>query len=464
MTVHSPSKAYDATSSMTAGARLDRLPLSAFHWRLLALIGGGLFLDGFDIYLTGGVLGSLVKSEWSTLARNATFISVTFGGMVVGGWMAGVLGDRFGRRSTYQVNLLIMGLASLAGAAAPSMNWLIAARFFMGLGMGAEIVVGYVTLSEFIPPKQRGRWGAGLMVITNTSMLVSSLCGFLIIPNFGWRWMFIIVGVGALIVWYLRKNMPESPRWLELKGRLEDADVVLGRIEAQVALTHALPAVMPSPQVVVIRRSVMNLLSKDLIPRTIVGAVLMIVQNTVLYGFVSWIPSILVKQGVSVTNSLAFMALMAIGAPLGTLIPSLIADRLGRKRGIIYFSILAMILGAIYPNVQAPMLVALAGFGVVLSVTALFGFSLALYIPEMFPTDLRMRGSGFCNTAGRLATVGTPYLILTIYNQYDLSGVVALMVALLGIQAVVVGLFGIETKSKSLEELSLSTGEVPADA
>ena len=109
-------------TTVSAGARLDRLPVSRLHWRLLGLIGAGLFLDGFDVYLASGLLGALVQSGWSDLAHNAQFISVTFAGMFVGAWLAGVLGDRYGRRFAYQTNLLIFGLASLAGAAAPSMQ------------------------------------------------------------------------------------------------------------------------------------------------------------------------------------------------------------------------------------------------------------------------------------------------------------------------------------------------------
>jgi putative MFS transporter len=149
-------------STVQAGARLDRLPISRFHHRILWLIGGGMFLDSFDIYLAGGVLGALVKSGWSTMHLNAAFLSSTFVGMLLGAFTAGVLGDAKGRKFTYQFNLAIFGIASLAGALAPSMNWLIVCRFFMGLGLGAEIVVGYGSVGEFIPPAVRGRWSAYL--------------------------------------------------------------------------------------------------------------------------------------------------------------------------------------------------------------------------------------------------------------------------------------------------------------
>ena len=129
--------------------------------------------------------------------------------MMIGAWFAGVFRDRYGRRFSYQLNLLIFGLSSLAAAASPSIELLIAARFVMGVGLGAEIVVGYVTLSEFVPPLQRGRWRSALSAITNSALFFSAFGGLLIIPTFGWRWMFVITGIGELGVWYLRRALPE---------------------------------------------------------------------------------------------------------------------------------------------------------------------------------------------------------------------------------------------------------------
>ena len=202
---------------------------------LFGLVAAGMFFDAFEIYLGAGVLAALVQSGWSDLTQNGMFISATFAGMLIGAWSAGVLGDRYGRRFSYQLNLLIFGLASLAAALAPSIDWLITARFVMGVGLGAEIVVGYVILSEFMPPSQRSRWGSALAAITNSALFFSALSGFLIIPSFGWRWMFVVTGAGALSVWRLRRGLPESPRWLEAKGRAAEAESVLAAIEAAVS-------------------------------------------------------------------------------------------------------------------------------------------------------------------------------------------------------------------------------------
>jgi MFS transporter, putative metabolite:H+ symporter len=451
-----------ATATVNAGARLDRLPVSKFHWRVLGLIAAGMFLDAFEIYLAGGVLGALVKSGWSDLGRNAQFISMTFAGMVLGAWFAGVLGDRYGRRFSYQANLLIFGLASFAAAAAPSMTWLIAARFVMGLGLGAEIVVGYVTMTEFVPPQQRAKWGAGLSALTNTALFVSSFAGFLIIPTAGWRWMFVIVGLGALFVWYLRKAMPESPRWLESKGRAVEAEEAMREIETEVAQSRALPPVAElSSSTAAADRSFTVLFSKQLIKRTIVGSVVLVALNTVIYGFVAWVPTFLVKQGMSVVSSLGFTTLMSLGGPVGALIGMWLGDRIGRKRGIIVFCIFAMLLGMLYPYSTDPIFLSTVGFALVTVIYILVAFSFALYVPELFPTEVRMRGAGFCNTVGRTMTIVTPYMVVAIFGAYGIAGVIGLMVAFLAIATLTVAVLGIETKQKPLEAIASHGSDRP---
>src|SRR5205814_3316349 len=176
------------------------------------------------------------------------FISLTFLGMTIGSLVTGFIGDRYGRRFTYQFNLMIFGLASLGAAFAPDMTWLNITRFIMGLGLGAEIVVGYSTLTEFVPPRTRGRWLSMMAFLVVAGFPVTALLGYLIIPAFGWRPMFIIAAVGSLIVWYLRKNLPESPRWLEQQGRTEEAEALMARIESESAGGAPLPPVVVPPQ------------------------------------------------------------------------------------------------------------------------------------------------------------------------------------------------------------------------
>ena len=225
-------------TAVNAGARLDRLPISSFHYRIFWLVGAGMFFDGYDLYVAGGVLASTIQTKFSTLPQNLQFLSLTFVGMTIGSFVTGFVGDKFGRRFTYQINLLVFGLASLAAAFAQDMNQLIICRFVQGLGLGAEIVVGYSTLTEFVPPKSRGRWLALMAFLVVSGFPVTAILGYLIIPTWGWRPMFIIAGIGSLIVWYLRKKLPESPRWLEAQGRTAEAEALMQTIEKEIAVAR----------------------------------------------------------------------------------------------------------------------------------------------------------------------------------------------------------------------------------
>src|SRR5271165_3204151 len=409
---------------VNAGARLDRLPISRFHYGLLGLIAGGMFLDAFEIYLQGGVLAALVASGWSTPAINANFLSATFGGMVIGAYLAGVFGDRYGRRAAYQVNLLIFGLASLAGAMAPSMNWLIGLRFLMGLGLGAEIVVGYVTISEFVPPGSR------------------------------WRWMFVIVGVGALIVWFLRRNMPESPRWLESKGRDAKAEAQLREIERQVAPNGNLPDAPVAPVVLKRDVSIFTLFTPRVVMRTITGSVVLIALNVMIYGFIQFLPTFMVKQGMSIVTSLNYTTLMSFGGPVGALIGFFLADRLGRRNLLIGFSLVAIAFGLAYPHAGDPVSITLLGFGLVTSVYVLVAVGWALYVPELFPTEIRMRGNGFCNMAGRMMAIIMPQFIVPLFGAGGVGGVMALVIGLLVLMTILVALTGYEARRTSLEAVT----------
>ena len=439
--------------SVNAGARLDRLPISAFHRRIVTLIGIGMFFDGYDVYVAATVIGATLKSGFSTLAQNAQFISVTFIGMMIGSFLTGFLGDRYGRRFTYQANLMIFGAASLASAFAPNMPALIAMRGVMGIGLGAELVAGYAALTEFLPPQARGRWSGILNACVVLSLPVSALASVLLIPRVGWRIMFVIGGVGALIVWYLRKAMPESPRWLESIGRTEEAEAMMKVIEADFAARGILLPEPAASPVAVPTRNFSALFGPQLLSRTLVGATTLIVANTLIYGFVSWLPTFFVQQGLSMASSFKYSFLMSCGAPVGALLASFAADSLGRKPAIIGASFAAILFGGIYPTIRDPMLFPLVGFLLVVSIYILVALLFAIYIPELFPTDLRMRAVGLCNTLGRTATIFTPFLVVFLLRAHGVAGVVALMIGLLVVQILAVWLFGIEPKQRRLEEM-----------
>ncbi len=447
--------------TVNAGARLDRLPMSRFHRRILWLIGIGMFFDGFDIYIMSIVLGATVGSKFSTLAENAQFVSMTFLGMTIGSLATGFLGDRFGRRFTYQVNLLVFGLASLAAALAPNMGFLIACRFVMGVGLGAENVVGYSTLTEFMPPAVRGRMQGLMTVFVVTGLPVSSLVGLVLVPIASWRVMFVIGGLGAIAVWYVRKALPESPRWLAATGRDAEAEALLASIEAEVAAERgALPAV-PAGDPPRFSRSLDSLLAPAMLRRLIVGCLLLIVINTLIYGFVTWLPTFFVSQGMTIVKSFGFSLVMVLGAPVGSAIGALGSDRWGRRGVIVVASALAIAVGAVYPFVADPTLLLVCGVALIIPIYVLVALLFGIYVPELFPTEIRLRASGICNTFGRAATIGTPYLVVALFASRGVTGVLALMLALLVLQIAAVAGWGIETRGRTLEDVAADAARRP---
>ncbi|MDY0746334.1 MFS transporter [Paucibacter sp. R3-3] len=439
--------------NINTGARLDRLPMSRFHRRIMWLIGIGMFFDGFDIYIASTVLGATLQSGFSTLGQNALFVSITFLGMMLGSLGTGFLGDRYGRRFSYQANLAVFGVASIASAFAPNMSFLIVCRFFMGLGLGAENVVGYSTLAEFVPPKARGRQQGLMAAYVVTGLPVSALIGLLLVPSLGWRVMYVIGGLGALGVWYARKSLPESPRWLESVGRNAEAESLIRKIEAEVESEHG---PLPAPQntrVQAASRELGSLLTRPLFTRMVVGSIVLIVINTLLYGFVTWLPTFFVKEGMTIAKSFAFSLVMSLGAPIGAMLGAFTADKVGRKPMIIGASAAAALCGAIYPFVSDPILLPIVGLMLVIPIYVLVALLFGMYVPELFPTEIRLRASGICNTFGRGATIGSPFLVVSLFGNYGVMGVLALMITLLIVQIFVVALLGIESSRRGLESL-----------
>jgi putative MFS transporter len=444
-------------TSVNSGGRLDRLPIGSFHYRIFWLVGAGMVLDGYDLYVFTNVLPAALQSGFSTALQNADFISKTFLGMTIGALVTGFLGDRYGRRFTYQINLLIFGVASLAAAFAPDITTLIWLRFVMGLGLGAEIVVGYGTLTEFVPPQSRGRWLSLMAVVVVSGLPITALLGYLIIPGYGWRPMFLIAGTGALIVWYLRKGLPESPRWLEARGRAQQAEELMQAIEQEAVQTGPLP--LPGPTPPAEQFNLASLVGPTLLPRMLVGSWALITINTLIFGFVTWLPQFFLQQGLTITRSFAYTLVIALGTPFGALCGAFCADFIGRRHTIVGASILTIALGLVYGTFTAattPWLILSIGFFLIVAIYIQVAMLFGVYTPELFPTDVRLRANGICHTFGRAATIVSPFVVLWLSQTYGVAGVLALMVGLLSVQIVAVWGWGVEPRHRPLEQLDLA--------
>ena len=439
-------------SAISVEARLDRLPVTRLHRKVFNLIGVGMFFEGFDIYIAASVLGATYKTGFSTLEQNGLFISITFVGMTLGALLTGFLGDRYGRQFTYQLNLIVFGAASLASAVAPNMTTLIALRFLMGLGLGAEVVVGYSMMAEFFPAKIRGRWSGMMCTLVTAGLPVSAFLAWLLVPNFGWRVMFLLGAVGSFVAWFLRRELPESPRWLVVMGRDAEADALVSRFEREAgfASTSSLP---PTPETTV-PHAAGDLFRRPYLASLIVGCVSLMVANTLIQGFVVWLPTFFVGQGDSIARSTGFALLMSLGGPIGSALGALAADYLGRKLTIVAASCLAIVLSLAFVLSGTSPVMPIIGLLLTIPIYLLVAILFAVYIPELFPTALRLRGVGICNAVGRSASIIVPLLIGPLFANLGIAGVLAAMSSALLAMCVVVVALGTETR---VQKLSVAT-------
>jgi putative MFS transporter len=439
-------------SAISIGARLDRLPVTQLHRKVFTLIAVGMFFEGFDTYIAASVLGATYKSGFSTLEQNGFFISMTFVGMTLGALLTGFLGDRYGRQFTYQLNLIVFGVASLASAVAPNMTTLIALRFLMGLGLGAEVVVGYSMMAEFFPARIRGKWSGMMCTLVTAGLPVSAFLAWLLVPTFGWRIMFLLGAVGSFVAWFLRRELPESPRWLVVMGRDAEADALVSRFEREAGFTST-SNLLPTHEAIV-SHATGDLFQSPFLASLIVGCVSLMVANSVIQGFVVWLPTFFVGQGESIARSTGFAMLMALGGPIGSALGALVADYLGRKLTIVTVSCLAIGLSVAFVFSGTSPVMPIIGFLLTIPIYLLVAVLFAIYIPELFPTALRLRGVGICNAVGRSASIIVPLSIGPLFANLGIAGVLAVMSSALIAMCVVVIALGTETR---VQRLSVAT-------
>ncbi|MHA6307977.1 MFS transporter [Hafnia paralvei] len=442
------------------GARLDRLPLSRFHFRIFGIISFSLLVTGFLSYSGNVVLAKLVSNGWSNNYLNAAFTSALMFGYFIGSLTGGFIGDYLGRRKAFRMNLLIVGISASAATFVPNMYWLIFFRFLMGTGMGALIMVGYASFTEFIPPAMRGKWSARLSFVGNWSPMLSALIGVVVIAFFSWRMMFLLGGVAMLLAWYLSgKYFIESPRWLASKGQLSAAEKHLQLVESQIEKEKkiTLPSCQSASLTVDLHAesgSFWLLFKGQMLRRTLVASMVLISMNISLYTITVWIPTIFVNSGIEVTKSIFMTAIIMIGAPVGIFIAAMIIDRFPRRLFGSSLLIIIALLGYIYSLQTEEWAILSYGLVMIFFLYMYVCFASAVYVPELWPTHLRLRGSGFVNAVGRIVAVFTPYGVAILLTHYGSIMVFIVLGVMLLLCALFLFCFGIETRNISLEEIS----------
>lgn len=353
--------------------RVDRTKETKMLHRIVALVAAGMLLDGIDIYMASTVASSSLASHWSTVQQNSYFLSAGFAGLLVGSLLAGFIGDLKGRRVAYQLNLLLFGGFTLLGAFAPNMAFLTICRLGAGIGLGAEIVTGYAMVNEFAPAKTRGRLCAIISLLANSAAPVTMLLCAWIIPRFTWRPMFVAIGVLAGIIWYLRRDIPESPRWLAVHGRYDEADKIVRTLEAN--------GIDETP----VEESSKNAKFRSVGLCLFVALVAVGATNVCQYTFTSWVPTLLVKKGINLSGTLWISTLMLLGAPVGCALSAFLLDRLGRKKVIVPAFVVTAVFGLLYAAQTQQVWAIVVGFILTMSLYVTFSAVIAVYTPELFP-------------------------------------------------------------------------------
>ena len=307
--------------SSSIAARLNRLPPTRTHRHATIIAGIGTFFDLFDIFLAG-VLGAVLTQQFALdrLSLPAA-LSSAFIGMFIGAIVLGRFADRFGRRTAFLVNLGIYSAFTLAGAFSTNATMLIVTRFLAGIGIGAELTLVDAYLSELLPARLRGRYTAWAYTLGFLGIPAAGLLGRVLVPIqplgiAGWRWLFVIGSLGAVIVWFVRRRLPESPRWLESVGRTAEAEAIVARMEEEAGEVRLKPDTTMSdvrlpPSRLALRRpgkpdttetaetrpSLTTMLSGQYRSRMIMLGVFHVFQTIGYYGFGTLVPLVLARRG-----------------------------------------------------------------------------------------------------------------------------------------------------------------------
>ena len=439
-------------SAETFVARLDRVPLNRFHWKLLIVSGIGWMFDAMDVLLIGFLLTPIGREFSLTPPQIGLVASAGFVGMFLGAAISGRLADRYGRRLIFQATLVLFSIGAVLSAVAPTFETLLAARVIAGLGLGGELPVVATLVSEFSPRAQRGRMIVLLESFWAYGTILAGLIALLVLPQFGWRGAFLVAALPALYVAYLRSALPESPRYLAERGLTAEADAVVRRVErAGGAPLLTLGAAVAPPRTG--RTSIAELWRAPYARRTLMLWVLWFGVVFTYYGIFLYVPTLLSARGLSEVRSNEFFFLSTIAQIPGYFSAAWLVERWGRKPTLVTYLIGTAVAALVFGNSDT---------GVVAFVSAalLSFFNLGAWgvlytlTPELYPTAVRATGAGVAAAVGRIGGIIGPFLTPVLVPTLGQSGVFAMFVIVLVATALVVWLLAEETRGRSLEEIA----------
>jgi len=455
-----------AADAAVITGRLERLPPTRGFWRRITFLSLGGFFEFYDLFLAAYVAPGLVRSGIYTSTTSdffgntgiAGFVASFFLGLFVGTFLFSYVADRLGRRTIFTVSLLWYAGASVIMAFQQDAFSLNLWRFICGIGIGVELVTIDTYIAELSPPRTRGRAFAYSNVIQFAAIPVVALLGWLLVPHSffgidGWRLVILAGSVGALLAFFVRRNLPESPRWLASHGRAQEAEAIVESWELEARLEGAqLPEPVPHevPQGRGAFREIWQGVYRG---RTVMLIAFNLFRAAGYYGFASWMPTLLIASGVEVTKSLGYTFIIAIAAPFGPLLGLLFSDRVERK-WIIAGSALAIVaVGLAFT--QAGSMLAIVACGVAMTLlNNILSFAYHGYQPELFPTRIRARAVGFVYSFSRISTTFSAFVIAFLLREFGAPGVFVFIAGCMAMVALVIGIFGPKTHGLALEKIS----------
>lgn len=456
---------------MSLLARLDRLPLSRPHYVLLVMGGLGYTFDGMDAAIVAFLLPS-AQQEWGLSTAELGIIgSATPFGFLFGAALAGILGDRIGRRAVMMYALLFYCAFTLVAAAAQSYEVFVGARVLAGVGTGAESAIVAPFLSEFVPAARRGWFIGALAGFFSFGFVGAALIGRFVVPTFdeGWRWAQVLTAVPVLMVLWWRRALPESPRYLLLRGRHEEAERVVADFErrAEAATGRPLPPVPASAaeeaagpvgaessgQSPPLMDALRFLWSREMARRTAVVWTLWFVITFSYYGFFSWIPTLLVERGITVTRSFEFSIIIYFAQIPGYFSAAWCNDRLDRRRTIAIYLVGSALSAYALSQVDTSVMIVAAGALLSFFLNGVYA-GLYAYTPEVFPTWVRATGTGLSSAFGRIGSISAPAIIGFFAAALGFAGVFTMTTVVLVVGVITVLVFGLHTAGRGLEELT----------
>lgn len=450
-------------------ARLDRLPLTRTIWRLVTLISIGGAFEFYDIFLAAYIAPGLNAGgvfKGSTLGLFGIggmgfFIFCSFMGMFLGCIAFGPVADRFGRRSIFVTALLWYSAATAVMAFQTTAEGVDFWRFIASIGVGLEQVTIDTYLPELVPPAHRGKAFAYYQLIAFSVVPVVALLGWLWVPQTifgleGWRWVTLVGSGGAILAWWLRRGLPESPRWLAIHGRMAEADLVVSELEAAIVAEtgQPLPAPVFRPAIATSGASgLADLFNPTYRSRTLVMSIFNLVQTIGFYGFASWVPTLLIARGIRITTSLQYSFIIALAAPLGPLVGMFVADKVERKWQLVAAGVTIGTFMFLFAHQTLPAILIACGVVVTLA-NNWMSFAFHNYQAELFPTRIRGRAVGFVYGWSRLSAAFAGLAIGWILKQGGTPAVALFIGAAMTIMVITIGGFGPRTRGRSLEDIS----------